>query len=86
MSIKETGKMMKQITIEPITHKGENRIKLIFPYDDVLPGMVKNIFCIRFIPMGTVCQPVVWGHFIEVIKAGLYCDYPTLFVNNHHRL
>jgi integrase/recombinase XerD len=35
--------MMKSITVEPILYKAENRIKLIFPYDDVLIGMVRKI-------------------------------------------
>jgi len=67
-------------------HKGEDRVKLIFPYDDVLPGMVKKIVCLRLFPMRTVYQPCAWGYFVVVVKGWLYCDYPTLFVNNHHRL
>lgn len=35
--------MMKTITIEPVLYKTENRIKLIFPYDDGLIGMVRKI-------------------------------------------
>jgi integrase/recombinase XerD len=76
--------MSRQITIEPMRHKGEDRVKLIFPYDDVLLGMVKKIpgsawsrtMKCWHIPDG----PDTLNYILKIFKGIAWIDY-TAFKN-----
>jgi integrase/recombinase XerD len=74
--------MTRQITIEPMRHKGEYRVKLIFPYDDVLIGMVKKIpgsTWSRTMKCWHVAdEPEIIERLLKIFKGIAWLDYSAL--------